>query len=243
MPSSEIFFLAIIIIFASFTQGLSGFGAPLIALPLLAFFLNLKTAIPIVNLIFTYMNVYLVFKLYPHIPWRRLPLLLCSSIPGIFAGAYILKNFSAFFLQIFLGVVLILFALYEMFGKSLKKEIHPRWEFFVGFYSGLFGGSINAPGPPAIIYCSLQPWQKDTIKSILVTFFFFISVGTSISYLFAGLMTPTVIYSFIFSIPFFILGTALGHLCYQKISEILYRKIIINFLLLSGALTLYKAFA
>ena len=239
----QIFFLVLIITFSGFTQGLSGFASILVALPLLTLFINIKTVVPFMNLLCLCMNFYLLLQLRQHIPWKKLSVLLISSIPGIFIGAYLLKNILTSYLQILLGIVCVLFSLYNLFWKSNKREIDFRWEYLVGFLAGFLQGSLGANGPPLVIYLTIQPWRKNTIKAIFASFFFLHNVITGIFYAGMGLITSNVVYYFLISIPIMVLGTVLGHLYYQKISEVLYRKIITYLLFLAGILTLYKAFA
>ncbi|MFH1066806.1 MAG: sulfite exporter TauE/SafE family protein [bacterium] len=192
-------------------------------------------------LVCLFMNVYLFFQMRQHIPWEKLLVLLISSMPGLFIGVYFLKNVPSPTLLLFLGIIIVLFACYEIFWKPVKKETHPRWEYLVGFLGGFCAASLGN-GSPLIIYTALQPWPKNLIKSVLVAFFLLNNIVTVIAYFYAGLVTPAVTPYVLAGIPAAVVGTVLGHRCYQKTSEELYRKIISYFLLLMGALTLYKAF-
>ena len=59
-------FLGIVAFCAGFVQGLSGFGSVLLSLPLLALFLEVKTAIPVVALFGVALTIFLLVQLRQH---------------------------------------------------------------------------------------------------------------------------------------------------------------------------------
>jgi len=68
-----------VLFLAGFTQGLSGFGAILMSLPLLAVFLDIKTVIPLAAQAVTLM---VLFQLKQHLDWKKI-------LPLLFLGTYI----------------------------------------------------------------------------------------------------------------------------------------------------------
>ncbi|MFH1067439.1 MAG: sulfite exporter TauE/SafE family protein [bacterium] len=234
-----LFFL--IIAFAGFTQGFSGFGSTMVALPLVISFIDIKTAVPLLCLLALYINAYLMLKLHRHIPWKKTLVLLISAIPGIFLGVYALKNVPSSYLLFFLGSTVILASLYEIFGRPVKKETSPSWEYLVGFIAGIFRGSLNIDGPIIVTYFALQPWSKNLTKAIFCSFFFLSGVSAVIFYASMELITSSVLHYFLVGMPALVLGTWLGHFCYQKTSETFYKRVITYLLLLLGVFTIYKA--
>jgi uncharacterized membrane protein YfcA len=228
--------------FAGFTQGLSGFGSTLVALPFLILFMDIKTVVPLMVMVGASLSFYLILHMHKHIPWKKLVPFLIATFPGIVAGVYLLKNVDSTYIQILLGTVLVIFSVYMLVVKPVpKKEGHSAWSYVTGFLSGALGSSIAASGPPIIIHASLQPWGKDMVKSLFVTYFFLIGIGIFISHVFAGLITKTVLFDFGLSIPAFMFGTWLGHCLYKVISEAFYRKMVLCLLLALGIFTTTKA--
>ena len=75
-------YLGIVALCAGFIQGLSGFGSVLLSLPLLALFLDVKTAIPLVALLAVALTIFLLVQLRAHWDWKKIYPLCLGSLPG-----------------------------------------------------------------------------------------------------------------------------------------------------------------
>ncbi|MFP4168307.1 MAG: sulfite exporter TauE/SafE family protein [Desulfonatronovibrionaceae bacterium] len=232
--------LLLIIFFAGFTQGLSGFGSIMISLPLLAIFLDIKTVIPLISLYALIINAILLVQLYPSLQVKRLAVMLVATVPGIPTGVYLLKNIPAGILQLVLGIVLILFAAYALFLRLPRLKTGRKSEIAAGFLAGCLGGSIGANGPPIIIYTAVQPWAKDEIKSTLAGYFFTAGIGISTTHAVSGLITGKVLAYFLAGLVSLILGVFAGSRMYGKISETAYKKAISILILLLGIVMVLK---
>ncbi|MFO7818577.1 MAG: sulfite exporter TauE/SafE family protein [Thermodesulfobacteriota bacterium] len=237
-----IFPLLIVIFFAGFTQGLSGFGSIMVSLPLLAVFLDIKTVIPLISLYALIINAILLFQLYKSLNIKRLITMLVATIPGIPTGVYLLKNIPAGYLQLTLGIVLVLFAAYALFLKLPKLKTGRKSEIAAGFLAGCLGGSIGANGPPIIIYTAVQPWSKDEIKSSMAGYFFTAGIGISTTHAVSGLITGEVLAYFFAGLFSLVLGVFAGSKMYGKISEIAYKKAICILILGLGTIMILKPF-
>jgi uncharacterized membrane protein YfcA len=232
--------LALIIFFAGFTQGLSGFGSILVSLPLLALFLDIKTVIPLVSLFALVINTIIIYKMHKHLRWKNLYPLLLATVLGIPTGVYILKIVPTNILQIILGFILLLFACYALFIKLPQKKLSHQWAWLTGFTAGCLGGSLGANGPPIIIYTAIQPWPKDKVKSTLAGYFFVAGISISSTHALTGLITFQVLKLFFLGLIFLILGVVTGMLCYKRLSEQKYRQFISVLLLILGMVMLIR---
>ena len=159
-----------IIFLASFLHGLAGFGSALLALPLLALFLDIKLVIPLVALVACSLNLILLVQLRHHFEKEKLYPLIIGALPGIAIGAFVLKRVHANIIQIVLGAVLVSYAVTGLFVRFSPKNLKDDWAYLIGFLAGCFGGALSAIGPPIVVYASLQPWDKDKIKAMLQGF-------------------------------------------------------------------------
>lgn len=237
----EIYIILGIISFgAGFIQGLSGFGSVLLSLPLLAIFLDVRTAIPLVGLYGVALTVFLLVQLRQHWDWRKLYPLCAGSVPGAPVGVWLLNRLDAQIIQWIVGVVLILYALYSLLMKPVAREFARIWAYIAGFLAGCLGGAISASGPPVIVYTSLQPWSKDQIKVTLQGFFVISGLVVIVSQTVGGLMTEKVIIFFLASLPVLIFGTWIGSLLYGRVKDESYRRIMLVILGLLGLFMLIK---
>ncbi len=135
---------------AGLTQGLAGFGSVLVALPLLVFFLDLPTAVPLASIWGMTINVMLLAGLWRQVRAARILPLTLAALPGVPLGVYLLRQVPVRLLELSLGLVLIGFSGYVILSRGRTKVLGRGWEYLAGFLSGCLGGSLAASGPPVI---------------------------------------------------------------------------------------------
>ncbi len=237
--------LYLIFLLAGFTQGVSGFGSALIAMPLLTTFLTIKTAVPLCVLNSLIITTCLSLQLRRHINWRRIFPLLAGCLPGIVFGLLVLKHVPNIILQISLGLLIIFYASYNLFSSTTRKikgKISTGWAYAAGFCTGGISASLGAGGPPTIIYVTMTGWTNDEIKAALSIFFLITSIFTALGQAVSGLTTPLILHDFIRSAPFTLLGVWAGVQLYNRINRQTYIRIMFWLLLVMGGVMLLTAF-
>jgi uncharacterized protein len=226
---------------AGFIQGLACFGSVLVALPLMLLFLDLKMAVPLAGIWAMTINAILVFQLRAHLRRQHIVPLIIAAMPGIPLGVFFLKHADARFLAALLGVLLVVFSLYFFCSGGRTRPISGVWLYVAGFCSGFLGGSLAMSGPPVIIYTTLQPWDKDEIKSTLTGYFFLSGLIIIVAQAISGLVTKAVLTVGLFSVPFILAGVSLGSLVYCRLATHRYRQVVVGLMTLLALLTLVKA--
>lgn len=221
-------------------QGLTGFGVALVALPLMGFFIDIKVAIPLILLLGLVINFTLIFQLLTHIDYKKWIILFLFSLPGIYFGVSVLKYVDSSSLELLIGCVVIFTSLFLMFNTASSKELNKFWAGLAGFISGFLGGSIGATGPPVVIYTSIQPWDKEQIKTTMVSYFILTGIGILVFYLLNGLITKQILISFGYCTPPLVSGVACGIFIFNRINDTLYRRIINILLIVLGIMLLIK---
>jgi len=233
-------FLGVIAFCAGFIQGLSGFGSVLLSLPLLALFLDIKTAIPVVALFGVALTIFLLIQLRQHWDWKKIYPLCLGSIPGIPVGVWFLNRTEGQLIQWTVGTVLVAYAIYSLLLNPAVKNMGRVWAYSFGFVAGCLGGAISASGPPVIVYTSLQPWTKDQIKVTLQGFFVISGIVVVIFQAMGGLVTGMVLWYFLTGLPLLLIGTWVGSLLYGRIGEEAFRKIMLVLMGLLGLFMILK---
>jgi len=234
------FYLTVVAFLAGFVQGLSGFGSVLLSLPLLVLFLDIREAIPLVNLMGVILTVVLIAQLRAHWEWGRIWPLLAGACPGIPVGVWLLKRMDPAHVQAVLGAVLVAYALYGLLCKLPIGKWSGRWAYLFGFLAGGLGGAISASGPPVIVYTSLQAWTKDQIKVTLQGFFVASGLLIGVFHAAGGLTTRRVILLFLVTVPTLLAGTWAGSLLYGTFREEDYRRVMLVLLGALGVFTLAR---
>ena len=235
-----IIYLCCIAFIGGLVQGLTGFGVVLVALPLMGFFIDIKMAIPLILLLGLVINFTLISQLLKHIDHKKWIVLFLFSLPGIPLGIFVLKHVDSRYLELLIGCVVIFTSVFSMLSTSSSKELNKFWAGLAGFISGFLGGSIGATGPPVVIYTSLQPWDKEQIKTTMVSYFILTGIGILVFYLFHGLITKQILISFGYCTLPLISGVACGIFIFNRINDTLYRRIIHILLVILGIMLLTK---
>lgn len=231
---SVIILICFILFVAGWVQGVSGFGAALIAIPLLTLIIDIKMAVPLCSLAGTVIATYMTLQLRHSFDMKKIGPLCIGSIPGIALGATLLKTVPSNLIETLMGVFLIGYGLYNLFFIIPSRRLHRRWGYLAGFLTGAIGAAFSAGGPPTIIYITLNNWTKNEIKATLSGFFCFASYIVIVAHLITGVTTLTVLKTFLISGPFILLGTALGTYCYRFFKKDLYLKVVFACLIVMG---------
>ncbi len=234
-------FIIIIFLIAGITQGLSGFGSALFAMPLLVLFMDVKIAVPLCILNSLLITLYLSLELRGFMEKKKILPLFLGSLPGIYFGVTFLKNVDPGIIRMLLGALIVFYGLYSLIARPEQKGIHHIWGYTAGFCSGFIGSAFSAGGPPAIIYTALTGWSKDHIKATLTGFFLVASSVTAVVHAVSGLTNAQVLQYFLASAWFVLIGVYTGSRLSGKISRQVYIRVILVTLMLLGLMMIMSA--
>jgi hypothetical protein len=231
-------FVFVIVFGSALTQGLTGFGFGLVAVPLLQLVLGMRSTLPLVTLISSVVTATLFwsyrqqFQLKPIV---RLSLASLCTIPlGVFSAQFLAEDL----LRTGLAVVLISYSSYALLQPQLPPLIHPSWAYLFGSLSGLLTGASNVGGPPVVIYAQCQRWDPHTFKSNLQAFFLLTTASILLSRGIQGSYTPEIWRLFVLCLPAVGLGIATGLHCSQFLDPHRFRIMVLWFLIALGLLLL-----
>ncbi len=239
--SLEIFsIVAAVIFFASFTQGMTGFGFALVSVPLISFLVDVKYAIPLAAICGLYVNVYLIFKLKNHIKYFELKELIIAAIIGIPIGSFLVLFAEARILKIILGITVIVFVVFSISKKNNHRDISNNWGYLFGWLSGILGGAFNTNGPPILIYFYLKGYDKFKQKASITGFFIVSSFLIVLSHIVTGVSNYEIWIDSVKLLPIVLIGIVIGHSLFSKISTIFYNRIIFVGLAIIGILLVFN---
>lgn len=239
----DIILTVAVLTFGAFVQGLAGFAFALVSLPFLTFFMDIRTAVPLIALCGMIINILLFIPLRKHVRASMLTTLMIGSMPGIPAGTLFLKEAPEDWLRFMLGVILCAYGTWGLVRPTTNFRISDAWGLLFGFLSGALGAALNTSGPPVIIYVSLKGWTKDRIKGTLQAYFGMLNILVIIWFLYNGIITEKSISSFTWTAPGVLAGLYMGHRLYMRIDEVLYRRILNLLLVCCGIMFFYRIYA
>ncbi len=231
---------AVIIFFASFVQGFSGFGFALVSIPFLTMCMDMKIAVPLGAMCGLVVNIYLARGLSSHFNLKELARMFIGSLPGIPVGAWILNSGSTGMLKVVLGVIVILFSLLSLTSILKKTSVDSKWGYLAGLFSGILGGAFNTNGPPVLIYFYLKGWDKVKQKAMITGFFLAASSVIVVTHIASGLTTEYVFTFFLKMLPVVLIGIVVGNNLFRKVSTELFNNVLLYALLVLGALLVIR---
>jgi len=226
-----------VIFLGSMTQGLIGFGVILFSAPIMVLFLPAKTVVPMIMIYSALINATILFEARKWVDLKRIWSLIIAGIIGVPIGTYLLIVLDDNILRIFIGTIIILFAVALLTG--LRKKIKNEKLAFapIGFVGGLLGGSTSMSGPPVIIFFTNQGLKKQVFRANLVAYFMAMSLVAISSFIVGGLITTEVIRYTILFLPAMIFGVAIGIKLVHRVEEKLFQNIVLIVVIIAGALS------
>ncbi len=234
--------LASIIIFvAFFIRSLTGFGAALICIPLLALMYDLAFIVPLELLFELAVSLILTPRLLKDIDYRNGISVLTGSLIGIPLGAHGLATIPNDTLKMVLAALVLFFAGY--LAITVKRPLHlgisPRWGLVFGLVGGVFGGAFMMSGPLVVLFLAHQIKDKSRLRATIFGVFFVASFWAAGVFCYQGLFTAEMFETALYLSPAFLVATFLGHWAHLRTSDVFFRGVIATILFVSFFLLLF----
>lgn len=218
-PGVESILVTGILFLATLIRSSLGFGEALVAVPLLAFLLPVKTAAPVAMM--ASVTVALIVLLQD---WRKVHVggatrLALPTLAGIPLGLLLVTAGGEAPVKVLLATVIISFAAYSLKGNQHRELNDDRFAWLFGFGAGVLGGAYGMNGPPLAVYGSLRKWSPQHFRATLQGYFLPASLAGLCGYWLTGLLTPTVSRLYLVSLPFVIAATLIGRVINRRIAE------------------------
>ena len=223
-----------VIFLAALTSGLTGTGYALISVPILIVFLPPKLVVPVIMILSALINLYILVDARRWIDLRRIWLLTIAGIAGMPLGTYMLKVINVNLLKVFIGGVIVCFALAFLKGVNMKIKNEKLACVPIGFLSGFLNGSTSMCGPPVILFFTNQGVKKSAFRANIVAYFILLNLVTIPYFALNGLITSSVIrYSLLF-LPAMIIGATIGIKLSHRVREDIFRRIVLIIVTVAG---------
>lgn len=226
------------ILLASFTQGVTGFGFALIAVPLLSLFIpEMRNITPIVVIYSFLTNIIIVYKAWRNIEFRKIIPLVVFGIAAIPIGTYMLLYVKVDTLKIIVGIVITITAI--TMSKNLKIKIKNENLSYgiVGLLSGFLNGSAGLSGPPVVLFLTNQNTDKEAFRASITFYGIATNIFTIILFSIKGIVNVSVLQTTVLYLPALIIGVLSGIMISNKINEAFFRKLTIYLIAILGLYT------
>lgn len=229
---------AVILFLCAFMRSAVGFGDALLAIPFLGMIMSLSTASPVVALAGFTMSLSILVANQETVDLPSAWRLSVASLVGIPFGVFLLHAAPERVVKFVLGLVLVLYGVYNLLTPGVPHVQHEKYAFPFGFVAGVLGGAYNTSGPPVIIYGTLRRWSPERFRATLQCYFFFTFLATIAGHGVAGLLTPLVLELFLWALPGIGVGIYLGGKVHRMIPKPVFSRVLFSLLVVIGVLSL-----
>jgi uncharacterized protein len=230
-----------IIFLSTLTRSTFGFGDALIAMPLLALFIDIKIATPLIALIAFFIAISILIKNWKKVELKSAWRLIIASLIGIPIGLWYLKDINENVIKLVLGIIVLFFAIYSLLKPKLHRLNGEKYSWIFGFIAGIMGGAYNTNGPPIVIYSSLKKWNPQKFRATLQGYFFTTGIMVIAGHGIAGNFTTEVLSYFAYCMPVVIIAVVLGARLNKKIPAERFHKYIYLILVILGTMLIINS--
>lgn len=228
--------------FGGFINGVAGFGAAMIAMPLIAPFIDLSVAVPSCALIVLTLNCQIGWTFRRYIEWQYVKGIFIGAVPGVILSVFALQYLSEQFLKIGMGTFIFLYALWSLYtDNGGLRIISPVWGYLSGILSSMLGMAFGFNGPPLAAYIAYSGCPARAVKGLLGAGFIITGVFIVAAKGLTGQIDFKVMLIYAAATPAVLLGSKLGIWFSSTLNEYSYRKILFVSLAGMGLNILWKA--
>lgn len=208
--------LLLVIAFATFVRAALGFGEALIGVPLLALFVPLRVAVPVMVLVSITVSTIVLVEDWRHVHRRSAGALLAATLIGTPLGLLLLTRVDASIVKVGLGMVLAGFALASLRYRKGAVLTDDRLAWPFGLSAGVLGGAYGMNGPPVVMYGALRGWSPQRFRATLQGYFLPASLASMLGYALTGLWTWPVTRVYLTALPGALVAIALGRVAHGR---------------------------
>jgi len=232
---------AAIIAFAFFIQFLMGFGGGMISIPMLSLFMPIADAVSFVML-FQFLTGVAIFTMYKDVDWKKILILIPSSMIGILIGIFSLKYINDDYVRIFLAAFIFIYLIKSQLGKDyIGAVVKVLGVHGSGLIGGLISGLVGMGAPFYVVFfkesgCEGKTFRANMIVILFLTYLMRVPISVGI-----GFIDMALFKNFMLVLPAFVIAAFAGQKLHVKVPEHLFQTVTDLLLFVSALSLLVKA--
>ena len=232
------------ILLAGLLKGIIGVGFQTVGIAFLTLITNLPNAISLLLIPSLVTNLWQAGaggKLFT-ILIRLWPLIITACMM-VWFGSIALTSVSLSYLSALLGVLLIVYSAFNLFGFRFEVKTKNEWWLapFIGLINGLLTGMTGIFVVPCVFYFQAIGFRKDTLIQSMGVLFTALTLMLIVSLKTKNILTLELSGWSAFAIFPAIIGVFVGQLIRKRISEEVFKKIFFLCLILLGSFITFNA--
>lgn len=221
---------------AALAIGAVGFADALILNSIWLHIMEPASAIPLVVACGIVMHGVPLFKLRRTLDFSRLwPFILCGIV-GVPVGTWALGHLQPDIFRTSIGIMLVAYGIWMLMRPhtSIGETGGRAADGLVGLSGGFMGGFAGLSGLFPTLWVSARGWPKSKQRGTYQPFILVMHGVGIATFAASGMMTSRTGIDFLWCLPAVLLGLWAGLKVYPYLNEILFKRIILGLILLSG---------
>lgn len=233
---------ALVVLAAYTLRGATGFGAGVVAIPLLVLVLPMQIVIPVVTTLGIGASFGQTIREFRHVEWRGVRGLLAPMLVGAAVGLWMFKTLHPELLRSALALFIIGYALWSVAPRASHTRAPRVWLAPVagaggGLVSTLFGGMA---GPMFVVYLDALRLDKTRFRATISAILFLLALLRAGGYGSLGFYDQRALTVLALLAPAMLLGMVLGEHMHHGLNEKPFKRVVAALLVASGCTLLLK---
>ena len=245
LSNLDLAFYAVVLIGAFAVRSAAGFGAVLIAVPMLDFVMPVPTAASVATALTVITSIRHVHRDWRRIAWRQFIVITLYTIIGIGFGFYFLKTLDENSLRRGLGAFLILYSTYLLFTGGVPPVLPARWHGALAAFAGIVGGFLGAlfgggVGPIYVMYFNVVRLEREVFRVTMTTSMLVGGISRVAGYASFGFYRGPTLALLAIGLPLVGIGSWVGDRLVHSLDPRLFSVFVGGIVLLSGVALLLR---
>ena len=190
LPIETLAAVGLVVVFAYTVVGLTGFGASMVAMPMLVQLLPLRLALPMMLVYDLVGGIAIGVRNRKSVDRGELLRLVPFMLTGIVLGVTLLVKAPERALLLLLGLFVLAFAGWSLLVRPGRSRIAPGWAAPLGTVGGVFSALFGTGGPIYTIYLARRIEDKSRLRATISLLLFMSALARLASFVAASLFSP-----------------------------------------------------
>jgi hypothetical protein len=235
--------LFVIVLAAALTTGVTGFGFNLVSVPLLALYLDARSAVVVSLVLGVFASALLLIPadVRSHIDRRIALLLFGFSLLGLPIGVLLFTVASPTLLKLAIGLITVAYAAPLLWSNRARSRGHLYLGAVAGFVGGVLASSTGLSGPPAIVFAHSRGLQPATLRATLAAYVLLVTLVTLPLLAMTGWLNSEKLSGSVLLIPAVLVGVFVGRALFHRLPMHIFQRIVVLSLVVMGVANLVAA--
>ena len=219
-----------------FVSGLSGFGTGLVGMPFWLLAVPPVLAAQLAALSAVISQAQTLGTVRHALSWNHLAPMTIAGLIGVPIGVWMLPHVPVTTFKTAIGVTLIVFCAFLLIGPGAwrLKQRYRLPELAMGLTGGFMGGLTGVPGPPVIMWGTIQSWSREEKRALYQVFILVVLFVMLIASALFGQFSWDFGAGALIVAPATVIGAYCGAWVYRRVDDHRFDRLILVILLLSG---------